>query len=77
MLDAMAGWEAAVAALPEGSEGRERAVNRLRSILWKLEQSGTAHDTDDEAQTSDGTAEITSASDDEMFALIEKELGLS
>ncbi|MGW1642107.1 SDR family NAD(P)-dependent oxidoreductase [Streptomyces lavendulae] len=77
VLDAMAGWEAAVAALPEGSDGRERAVNRLRSILWKLEQSGTAHDTDDEAPTSDGTAEITSASDDEMFALIEKELGLS
>ncbi|MGE7390495.1 KR domain-containing protein, partial [Streptomyces sp. NPDC004126] len=77
VLDAMAGWEAAVAALPEGSDGRERAVNRLRSILWKLEQSGTENDTDEEARTSDGTAEITSASDDEMFALIEKELGLS
>ncbi|EFL20211.1 type I polyketide synthase, partial [Streptomyces sp. C] len=77
VLDAMAGWEAAVAALPEGSDGRERAVNRLRSILWKLEQSGTENDTDEEAQTSDGAAEITSASDDEMFALIEKELGLS
>ncbi|AZM94025.1 type I polyketide synthase [Streptomyces sp. W1SF4] len=77
VLDAMAGWEAAVTALPEGSDGRERAVNRLRSILWKLEQSGTENDTDEEARTSDGTAEITSASDDEMFALIEKELGLS
>ncbi|WP_260614053.1 type I polyketide synthase, partial [Streptomyces sp. WAC07061] len=77
VLDAMAGWEPAVAALPEGSDGRERAVNRLRSILWKLEQSGTENDPDEEARTSDGTAEITSASDDEMFALIEKELGLS
>ncbi|QKW05118.1 SDR family NAD(P)-dependent oxidoreductase [Streptomyces sp. NA04227] len=75
VLGAMAEWEAALAALPAGSEGRDRAVKRLRSLLWKFDK--TEPETDPEAKASDGATEIDAATDDEMFALIENELGLN
>ncbi|MFI1569170.1 phosphopantetheine-binding protein, partial [Streptomyces sp. NPDC020490] len=83
VLTAMNEWEAAAVALPAGSDGRERAVNRLRSLLWKLEQldqldqNGIKADGDGEAAEPGDEPELSTATDDEMFALIEKELGLN
>nr|WP_263164116.1 type I polyketide synthase [Streptomyces sp. SCSIO ZS0520] len=75
VLGAMSEWEAAIAALPAGSEGREKAVKRLRSLLWKFDR--TENETDEEAQGQEGGSTLTAATDDEMFALIENELGLN
>ncbi|MDT0344222.1 SDR family NAD(P)-dependent oxidoreductase [Streptomyces litchfieldiae] len=74
VLTAMASWEARLAALPQDSGGRARAVKRLRALLWKLE--GDEAPEGQEAAT-DEKAGLDSATDDEMFALIEKELGLN
>ncbi|MER6633874.1 phosphopantetheine-binding protein, partial [Streptomyces sp. NPDC000987] len=86
VLTAMNEWEAAAVALPAGSAGRERAVNRLRSLLWKLEQldrpdrldrNGVTAGGDGPAAEAGDEPELSTATDDEMFALIEKELGLN
>ncbi|MFE6358986.1 phosphopantetheine-binding protein [Streptomyces sp. NPDC057806] len=72
--------EAALAAAPPTARGRSALLKRLQSLVWRLE----ATDEDDGPETTDGpsgagpqaTASLDTATDDEMFALINKELGL-
>ncbi|WP_198943108.1 type I polyketide synthase, partial [Actinophytocola xanthii] len=66
-LAELARLEAAVSAGPLDPDTRSRLVKRLSSVLWTLED-GRARD--------NGSAELATASDEEMFALIEEELGL-
>jgi len=65
--------EAAVAALEPGDETRNRITKRLQGLLWRL------GDTPVEASGPDDPTHsaLDSASDDEVFDLIERELGLS
>ncbi|MEV4148836.1 type I polyketide synthase [Amycolatopsis sp. NPDC049691] len=55
--------EAALAALPA-----ELVTARLRKLLWKWDEAGEAEDED---------LELDTATDDEMFAAIDRELGIS
>jgi acyl transferase domain-containing protein/NADPH:quinone reductase-like Zn-dependent oxidoreductase/acyl carrier protein len=57
--------EALVTALPPADEQRTRLAKRLQALLWRLES-----DTDP-----DEPAELDEADDDEIFALIDRELG--
>jgi len=66
-LAELARLEAAVAAYPPDADTRTRLVKRLSSFLWTLEADHAVED---------GDVELASASDDEMFALIDEELGL-
>ncbi|MFG2197078.1 type I polyketide synthase [Streptomyces sp. NPDC048639] len=67
--------EAAVAALdPADDASRTRITTRLQALLWRLsdsaaEKPGDGGDSDDEV--------LEAVSDDEMFDLIDKELGLN
>ncbi|MEV6319480.1 SDR family NAD(P)-dependent oxidoreductase, partial [Streptomyces sp. NPDC051776] len=67
--------EAAVAALdPADDASRARITTRLQALLWRLsdspvEKPGDGGDSDDEV--------LEAVSDDEMFDLIDKELGLN
>ncbi|HEY0699027.1 MAG TPA: SDR family NAD(P)-dependent oxidoreductase, partial [Micromonospora sp.] len=61
--------EAAVSALPADSDHRARLAKRLQALLWKLEADPAPAD-------APPPVELGAASDDEMFALIDKELGL-
>ncbi|MFE9425688.1 beta-ketoacyl reductase, partial [Kitasatospora sp. NPDC006697] len=68
-LDELDRLEAAVAELAADSDHRGRLAKRIQSLLWKLEGDPVP----------DGGADgggLGAASDDEMFALIDKELGL-
>ncbi|MFI9766439.1 SDR family NAD(P)-dependent oxidoreductase [Streptomyces sp. NPDC052415] len=73
--------EAALAAAQPTARGRSALLKRLQSLVWRLE----ATDEDDNPEATDGTplgagpqatAALDTATDDEMFALINKELGL-
>ncbi|GGP01356.1 hypothetical protein GCM10012280_72020 [Wenjunlia tyrosinilytica] len=65
--------EAAVAALDPEDESRDRIAARLQAMLWRLNETST-----DAAQVSETDEEVLeSVTDDEMFDLIDKELGLS
>ncbi|MFD3843693.1 SDR family NAD(P)-dependent oxidoreductase, partial [Streptomyces sp. NPDC058642] len=73
--------EAALAAAPPTARGRSALLKRLQSLVWRLE----ATDEDDSPEASDGTslgagpqptASLDTATDDQMFDLINKELGL-
>jgi NAD(P)-dependent dehydrogenase (short-subunit alcohol dehydrogenase family)/acyl carrier protein len=68
-LDAM---EAALAGLPPGDEARARIAARLRSLLWRLEG-----DPEPAAGVAAGADDLGSASDDELFDVLDNELGLS
>ncbi|MFC5155177.1 phosphopantetheine-binding protein [Streptomyces amakusaensis] len=59
--------EAAVDSTAPGDQTRTRVVARLRTLLWKWDQP-------DEAPGGDA---LTSASDDEIFDILNKELGIS
>ncbi|TDT97698.1 8,8a-deoxyoleandolide synthase [Streptomyces sp. 846.5] len=65
--------EALVATLDSGDETRTRIATRLQALLWRLNDAPV--ETAGVADTEVGG--FDSASDDEMFDLIEKELGLS
>ncbi|MEY9835577.1 type I polyketide synthase [Streptacidiphilus sp. EB103A] len=65
--------EAMVATLDSGDETRTRIATRLQALLWRLNDAPV--ETAGVADTEVGG--FDSASDDEMFDLIEKELGLS
>ncbi|MFG1918451.1 type I polyketide synthase, partial [Micromonospora sp. NPDC048898] len=58
--------EAALAAGTVGGDDRRRLVHRLQTLLWRLEGGTTG---------SEPTGELGQASDDEMFALLDQELG--
>ncbi|GAA4468610.1 hypothetical protein GCM10023170_082790 [Phytohabitans houttuyneae] len=60
--------EAAVAAAELDQAARTRLAKRLAAVQWRLESGGTAGTT---------TAALTQATDDEMFALIDQELGIN
>ncbi|MEU8827595.1 type I polyketide synthase [Streptomyces sp. NPDC048636] len=64
------GLESALAALPAGDPRRAGLVNRLQALLWKY--TGTADEATGEAADGD---DLTAATADEMFALIDRELG--
>ncbi|SFW75659.1 type I polyketide synthase [Amycolatopsis australiensis] len=63
--------EAALAALPAGDPAAELVTARLRKLLWKHDDTGgeIGGDPDD--------LELDTATDDEMFAAIDRELGIS
>ncbi len=70
-LDAL---ETAVSASDLDTENRARLVTRLKALQWKLDATG------DEAPDEDGAgtdADLAASTDDEMFDLIDKELGLA
>ncbi|MBW5485743.1 phosphopantetheine-binding protein, partial [Streptomyces bambusae] len=70
-LRELAALEAVLAdAAPDG-EGRDTVTKRLEALLWKWRAIGEA-----EAGVLDGEA-LESVTDDEIFALIDKELGAS
>ncbi len=64
-------WEAAVEALAPDDEARGRVVARLRSLLWKWDRpDGTAADPG-------GDDALALATDEEIFDIVNKELGIS
>ncbi|MGA6159099.1 type I polyketide synthase [Stenotrophomonas sp. NPDC087984] len=62
--------EAALAGLPTGDPRRAGLVNRLQALVWKY--TATAQETDGPADEED----LTAATADEVFALIDRELGV-
>ncbi|VVJ20832.1 Modular polyketide synthase [Amycolatopsis camponoti] len=60
--------EAALAALAPGDAAGELVAARLRKLLWKW---------DDNGEDEDDGLELDTATDDEMFAAIDRELGIS
>ncbi|MFI0742236.1 SDR family NAD(P)-dependent oxidoreductase [Streptomyces sp. NPDC021100] len=68
--------EAEFAALPAGEEARNTVTARLRALLRTWE--GTADEDADAPDGADGSGgtELDTASDEDMFELIDKELGL-
>ncbi|RDG39791.1 SDR family NAD(P)-dependent oxidoreductase [Streptomyces corynorhini] len=61
--------ETAVEAMGPGDEARGRVVARLRTLLWKWDQPDPTAGEPDDA--------LTSATDDEIFRIVNKELGIS
>ncbi|MBU3868819.1 acyltransferase domain-containing protein [Streptomyces sp. 4503] len=64
------GLEAALAGLPTGDPRRAGLVNRLQALVWKYTAAAQENDgpTDEE--------DLTAATADEVFALIDRELGV-
>ncbi|MEU8878021.1 type I polyketide synthase [Streptomyces javensis] len=62
--------EAALAGLPTGDPRRAGLVNRLQALVWKY--TATAQEADEPA----GERDLTAATADEVFALIDRELGV-
>ncbi|WUI01419.1 SDR family NAD(P)-dependent oxidoreductase [Spirillospora sp. NBC_00431] len=67
-LDELAALEAALRTSPADGGDRARFAERLRTLVWALENTG-----DDET----GEGDLVEASDDEMFELIDRELGIN
>ncbi|MDH6133801.1 candicidin polyketide synthase FscB [Kitasatospora sp. MAA4] len=70
----LAALEAAFAGAALGDEARARLVSRLKSLQWALD---TADAVDDGQDQEDGGADLAASTDDEMFDLIDRELGLA
>ncbi|MEV0639960.1 SDR family NAD(P)-dependent oxidoreductase [Streptomyces sp. NPDC050619] len=70
VLAGLDGLESAVDALSPDDEARARVVARLRTLLWKWDRPGPTD------QAADGDA-LLLATDDEMFDIVNKELGIS
>ncbi|MGW5640512.1 type I polyketide synthase, partial [Streptomyces sp. NPDC003832] len=73
--------EAALAAETPSAEGRAALLKRLRSLVWRLEDTPPDDAPAEQDAATPGTpqepsASLDEATDDEMFALINKELGL-
>ncbi|GAB2632926.1 hypothetical protein GCM10027168_74410 [Streptomyces capparidis] len=66
--------EAALAAAPLGGDHRAGLVKRLQSLLWRLEKDDPADGSPEPAAGE--PVSLDTATDDEMFALINKELGI-
>ncbi|MCQ8195485.1 type I polyketide synthase [Streptomyces rugosispiralis] len=62
--------ETALAGLPTGDPRRAGLVNRLQALVWKY--TATAQEADEPA----GEQDLTAATADEVFALIDRELGV-
>jgi acyl carrier protein len=62
--------EMAVSGAELGHDERARLVKRLSALRWKVDSGG-----DEAATDATDLPELTAATDDEMFALIDKELG--
>ncbi|GAA2359082.1 hypothetical protein GCM10010376_96100 [Streptomyces violaceusniger] len=62
--------EAALAGLPTGDPRRAALVNRLQALVWKY--AATAQEADEPA----GEQDLAAATADEVFALIDRELGV-
>jgi polyketide synthase 7 len=62
--------ESALAALPAGDPRRTGLVNRLRSLLWRHESA------EEETDETAGEGDLATATADEVFALIDRELGV-
>ncbi|SDE42942.1 type I polyketide synthase, partial [Streptomyces sp. AmelKG-A3] len=57
-------------------DARDKIAARLQALLWKLDDTrGAAKTSDADGLAEDGESDFDPASDDEMFALIDKELG--
>ncbi len=67
----LASLETAMADFTPDADARGRLAKRLETLLWRLTDASAAED-----QTDDGEA-LEAASDDEMFELIDRELGSS
>jgi hypothetical protein len=65
------GLEAAVAESALDADARARLAKRLKALQWKLDA------TEADAPEHDGDADLATSTDDEMFDLINKELGLA
>ncbi|MFG2207195.1 SDR family NAD(P)-dependent oxidoreductase [Streptomyces sp. NPDC048638] len=71
VLDQVERLEAAVEAMEPGAEARSRIVARLRTLLWKWDRPGR------DSAAAPGDDALTSATDEEMFDIVNKELGIS
>ncbi|WP_425087975.1 SDR family NAD(P)-dependent oxidoreductase [Streptomyces cyanogenus] len=72
LLAGLDAWEAAVLALPEQDERLSAVTDRLQALLWKLRAEPVPAGAE---QTP--VADLESASDDELFLVLDNELGLS
>ncbi|MET9258352.1 SDR family NAD(P)-dependent oxidoreductase [Streptomyces sp. NPDC003717] len=70
--------EAAIAGHARDEDTRDRLVTRLQSLLWRLDDSaggtGTDGGGDDAGAGARGDGHLESATDDELFELIDREL---
>jgi acyl carrier protein len=64
-------WEAAVEAMAPDDDARGRVVARLRSLLWKWDRR------EDGTTEAAGEDALTLATDEEIFDIVNKELGIS
>ncbi|MCO8305419.1 acyl carrier protein, partial [Streptomyces sp. RKCA744] len=69
----LARLEAEVARLAPDDEARDRLAKRLETLLWRLNDGTPAEDPGRHHPTVDNGA-LDSASDDELFAFIDREL---
>ncbi|MEU3877285.1 type I polyketide synthase [Streptomyces sp. NPDC029704] len=71
-------FEAALAAAELDDDARARLVQRLKALQWKLDAPGDGAPAQDGEDDADLDADLdAAATDDEMFDLIDKELGLA
>ncbi|WUO19439.1 SDR family NAD(P)-dependent oxidoreductase [Streptomyces sp. NBC_00287] len=68
--------EAALAAAPPTAKGRSALLKRLQSLVWRLETAGEGDSAEPADTPQEASASLDTASDDEMFALINRELGI-
>ncbi|MBA0052496.1 SDR family NAD(P)-dependent oxidoreductase [Streptomyces sp. AJS327] len=70
--------EAAFDAAPIDGENRSGLLKRLQSLVWRLENDDSGGDSAraGNEEPNSGPVSLDTATDDEMFALINKELGL-
>jgi acyl transferase domain-containing protein/acyl carrier protein len=63
--------ESVLAALPADDPGRTVLVNRMRALLWRYESA-----TEEAEETAEEEGDLATATADEVFALIDRELGV-
>ncbi|ARQ72082.1 hypothetical protein CAG99_00555 [Streptomyces marincola] len=73
-FDELERLQAVLTSAPLDETQRARMVKQLQSLLWKLDGETPADAPGDEPES--GSASLDAATDDEMFDLINKELGL-
>ncbi|ONK10090.1 Erythronolide synthase, modules 5 and 6 [Streptomyces sp. MP131-18] len=83
VLGQLAELEAALGALEPDESTREDVAKRLQNLLWRWNESaspapssGVDGDGADAADTGNGGVDVSSASADELFNMIDRELGL-
>jgi polyketide synthase 12 len=77
VLDGLKALEESAAALAGGGDGTARIVERLEALVWKLRDNGAQAEPapGDDADPAGATDDLASATAEDMFDLLDRELG--